>query len=145
MPKRILAVDDQRHTARLMEYHLKKAGYDVALAYDGEEALAKVGEFRPDLVILDVMMPRMDGFEVLRHMKDDPQTEAIPVIMLTAKSEAEDALEGYDSGAQWYLTKPFDPEQLLIFVSNVLGPFSTMYGDAISMAPTDGAPPDDLA
>jgi DNA-binding response OmpR family regulator len=137
LPKRILAVDDELVTARLMQYHLERAGYQVTLAHDGEEALAKVGESRPDIIILDVMMPKLDGFEVLRRLKDDPQTEPIPVIMLTAKSESEDALQGYDSGAQWYLSKPFEPEVLLAYVRNVLGPFSTLYGDAISSAPTD--------
>jgi DNA-binding response OmpR family regulator len=137
MQKRILAVDDERVIARLMEHHLTRAGYDVAVAHDGAEALEKVREFSPDLVILDVMMPKLDGFEVLRRLKDDPQTESIPVIMLTARSESEDALQGYDSGAQWYLSKPFDPEVLLSYVRNVLGPFSTLYGDAISSAPTD--------
>ena len=133
--KRILAVDDQRHIARLVQYHLERAGYDVTLAYDGAEALEKVREIRPDLVILDVMMPGINGFEVLHRLKEDPDTEPIPVIMLTAKSESDDALEGYDRGAQWYLSKPIDPTELLTFVNNVLGPFSTLYGDAPSAAP----------
>jgi two-component system, OmpR family, alkaline phosphatase synthesis response regulator PhoP len=133
--KRILAVDDQRPIARLVQYHLERAGYDVTLAYDGAEALEKVREIRPDLVILDVMMPGISGFEVLRRLKEDPDTEPIPVIMLTAKSESDDALEGYDRGAQWYLSKPIDPEELLTYVNNVLGPFSTLYGDAPSAAP----------
>lgn len=137
MPKRILAVDDQRHIARLVEYHLTHAGYDVVVAYDGAEALEKVQEAHPDLVILDVMLPKIDGFEVLRRLKEDPETEPIPVIMLTARGQSEDALQGYEGGAQWYLSKPVDPEQLLAFVKNVLGPFSTLYGDAISSAPTD--------
>jgi DNA-binding response OmpR family regulator len=135
--KRILAVDDELVTARLMQYHLERAGYEVTVAHDGEEALAKVAESQPDVIILDVMMPKLHGFEVLRRLKDDPKTEPIPVIMLTAKSESEDALQGYDSGAQWYLSKPFEPDVLLAYVRNVLGPFSTLYGDAISSAPTD--------
>jgi two-component system alkaline phosphatase synthesis response regulator PhoP/two-component system response regulator VicR len=133
--KRILAVDDQRDIARLVQVLLERAGYEVTLAYDGVEGLAKVRELSPDLVILDVMMPGLTGFEVLRRLKEDPQTEPIPVIMLTARSEADDALEGYERGAQWYLSKPIDPEELLNFVSNVLGPFSTLYGDAPSAAP----------
>src|SRR5262249_36528173 len=95
----------------------------------------KVRQIHPDLVILDVMMPGLSGFEVLRRLKADPETEPIPVIMLTARSESEDALEGYDRGAQWYLSKPFDPAELLNYVNNGLGPFSTMYGDAPSAAP----------
>ena len=143
MQKRILAVDDQAHIARLMEVNLTRAGFAVTLAYDGVEALEKVREAPPDLVILDVMLPKLDGFEVLRRLKADPVTEPIPVIILTAKTEADDALQGYSGGAHWYLTKPFDPEQLILFVNNVLGPFSTMYGDATSAAPTDGAPDDE--
>lgn len=135
MPKRILAVDDQRQVARLVQVHLERAGFEVTLAYDGAEALEKVREIRPDLVVLDVMMPGIDGFEVLRRLKEDPETEPIPVIMLTARSESDDALEGYDRGAQWYLAKPVDPAELLNYVNNVLGPFSTMYGDAPSAAP----------
>jgi two-component system alkaline phosphatase synthesis response regulator PhoP/two-component system response regulator VicR len=135
VPKRILAVDDQRHIARLVQLHLERAGYEVSLAYDGAEALRKVRESRPDLVILDVMLPKMDGFEVLRRMKADLETERIPVIMLTAKSDSDDALQGYDGGAQWYLSKPVDPLELLTFVKNVLGPFSTLDGDAPSSAP----------
>ena len=135
MAKRILAADDQRHIARLVQYHLEHAGYEVELAHDGAEALEKVRSTRPDLVILDVMMPGLDGLEVLRRMKEDPETEPIPVIMLTAKSEADDALEGYDRGAQWYLSKPVDPEELLTFVNNVLGPFSRLDGGAPSAAP----------
>jgi DNA-binding response OmpR family regulator len=141
LQKRILAVDDEMVTARLMQYHLSRAGYEVTLAHDGVEALEKVQESRPDLIILDVMMPRLDGFEVIRQLKDNPDTEQIPVIMLTARSEAEDALQGYDSGAQWYLAKPFDPEVLLAYVRNTLGPFSTLYGDAITSAPTDPEEP----
>ncbi len=135
MRKRILAVDDQRHIARLVQYHLEHAGYEVELAYDGAQALEKVRESCPDLVILDVMLPKLDGFEVLRQLKEDPATENIPVIMLTAKSDSDDALQGYDRGAQWYLVKPVDPLELLAFVKNVLGPFSTLDGDAPSSAP----------
>lgn len=135
MRKRILAVDDQRHIARLVQIHLEGAGYEVALAHDGAEALEKVRESVPDLVILDLMLPKVDGLEVLRQLKEDPITESIPVIILTARAGADDALQGYDRGAQWYLGKPVDPVELLTFVNNVLGPFSTMEGDAPSSAP----------
>jgi DNA-binding response OmpR family regulator len=133
--KQILAVDDQRHIARLVQYHLEHAGYKVEVAHDGVMALQKVRSLHPDLVILDVMMPGLDGFEVLRRMKENPETEQIPVIMLTARSEADDALEGYDRGAQWYLSKPIDPAELIAFVNNALGPFSTLDGGAPSAAP----------
>src|SRR5215208_6989007 len=87
MPKKILAVDDERHIVRLVEVNLARAGYNVVTAFDGREALQKVEAEKPDLVVLDVMMPFMDGFEVLRNLKANPETADIPVIMLTAKAQ----------------------------------------------------------
>ena len=109
MPKKILAVDDERHIVRLVEVNLQRAGYEVVTAYDGREALEKVKTETPDLVVLDVMMPYMDGFEVLKNLKADPVTAEIPVIMLTAKAQDADVFRGWQSGADCYLTKPFNP------------------------------------
>jgi two-component system, OmpR family, alkaline phosphatase synthesis response regulator PhoP len=107
MPKKILAVDDERHIVRLVEVNLQRAGYEVVTAYDGREALEKVKSENPDLVVLDVMMPYMDGFEVLKNLKADPATAEIPVIMLTAKAQDADVFRGWQSGVDCYLTKPF--------------------------------------
>ncbi len=85
MAKKILVVDDERHIVRLVEVNLTRAGYDVVTAYDGVEALEAVKNETPDMIVLDVMMPRMDGFEVLRRLQADPETQNIPVIMLTAR------------------------------------------------------------
>lgn len=119
MPK-ILVVDDQVHIVRLVQVNLERAGYQVVTAYDGDEALQKVKTERPDLVVCDVMMPKKDGFEVLRELKADPETRDIPVIMLTAKAQDADVFRGWASGVDCYLTKPFNPQELLAFVKRVL-------------------------
>jgi two-component system alkaline phosphatase synthesis response regulator PhoP/two-component system response regulator VicR len=119
MPKKILAVDDERHIVRLVEVNLQRAGYEVVTAFDGKEALEKVKSENPDLVVLDVMMPYMDGFEVLRNLKADPTTAEIPVIMLTAKAQDADVFRGWQSGVDCYLTKPFNPMELLTFVKRI--------------------------
>jgi two-component system, OmpR family, alkaline phosphatase synthesis response regulator PhoP len=119
MPK-ILAVDDQVHIVRLIQVNLERNGYQVVTAFDGEQALEKVKTENPDLIVCDVMMPRKDGFEVLRELKADPSTRDIPVIMLTAKAQDADVLRGWASGVDCYLTKPFNPQELLAFVKRVL-------------------------
>src|SRR5262245_37046771 len=108
MTKKILAVDDERAILRLVQVNLERAGYRVVMASDGREAMEKVASERPDLIVLDVMMPYMDGFEVLRTLKRNPATRDIPVIMLTAKAQDADIFEGLKSGADCYLTKPFN-------------------------------------
>jgi two-component system alkaline phosphatase synthesis response regulator PhoP/two-component system response regulator VicR len=120
----ILVVDDEPQVARLVEINLTRAGYTVKIAVNGEEALAQIAAERPDLVVMDVMMPRMDGFEALRRLKTDPKTEDLRVIMLTARSQDEDVFEGYGRGAHWYLPKPFEPEELLTVVRLALEPSS---------------------
>ncbi len=119
MAKKILVVDDERHIVRLVEVNLARAGYDVATAYDGIEALEKVKGDTPDMIVLDVMMPRMDGFEVLKHLQADADTQDIPVIMLTAKAQDADIFRGWSSGVSSYLTKPFNPRELLTFVERI--------------------------
>src|SRR5438874_8038299 len=102
MPK-ILAVDDMVNIVRLIQVNLERNGYQVVTAYDGEQALEKVKTENPDLIICDVMMPRKDGFEVLREVKADPSTRDIPFIMLTAKAQDADVLRGWVSGVHAYL------------------------------------------
>lgn len=120
MAKKILAVDDEKHIVRLVQINLQKAGYEVATAGTGREALERVGEFGPDLIVMDVMMPEMDGFEALKKLKENPDTRDIPVIMLTAKAQDADVFRGWQSGADLYLTKPFNPAELLSFVKRLL-------------------------
>jgi two-component system alkaline phosphatase synthesis response regulator PhoP/two-component system response regulator VicR len=119
MPKTILACDDEKHIVRLIQVNLERAGYTVLTAHDGKEGLEKVRSEKPDLVVLDVMMPMMDGFEVLRNLKGDPATRDIPVIMLTAKAQDADVFRGWQSGVDCYLTKPFNPMELLSFVKRI--------------------------
>ena len=119
MPRKILVVDDERHIVRLVEVNLQKAGYTVMTAYDGLEALEKVAADKPDMIILDVMMPRLDGFETLKKLQADADTRDIPVIMLTAKAQDADIFMGWSSGVSSYLTKPFNPRELLTFVERI--------------------------
>jgi len=119
MARKILVVDDERHIVRLVEVNLQRAGYAVVTAYDGIEALEKVKAEKPDMIVLDVMMPRMDGFEVLQNLQANPATSEIPVIMLTAKAQDADIFKGWQSGVSSYLTKPFNPRELLTFVDRI--------------------------
>ncbi len=120
MPETILVVDDDPDIARFVEVNLRSAGYDVAVAADGEEALEKAGDLRPDLVLLDVMMPRIDGFEVAQRLRKNPQTANTSIIMLTAKALSADKVTGLQSGADDYIIKPFDPIELLARVKGTL-------------------------
>jgi len=120
MPETILVVDDDPDIARFVEVNLRSAGYDVAVAGDGEEALNRAGELRPDLVLLDVMMPRIDGFEVAQRLRKNPQTANTSIIMLTAKALSADKVTGLQSGADDYIIKPFDPIELLARVKGTL-------------------------
>jgi two-component system alkaline phosphatase synthesis response regulator PhoP/two-component system response regulator VicR len=119
MTKKILAVDDERHIVRLVQVNLERAGYQVITAADGKEALEKVAAERPDMVVMDVMMPYMDGFEALNALKKDPSTRDLPVIMLTAKAMDSDVFQGYSAGVHCYLTKPFNPNELIAFVRRI--------------------------
>ena len=120
MPESILVVDDDPDIARFVEVNLRSAGYDVSVAGDGEEALERAAEIRPDLILLDVMMPRLDGFEVAQRLRKNPQTANTSIIMLTAKALSSDKVTGLQSGADDYIIKPFDPIELLARVKGTL-------------------------
>ncbi|HLK59395.1 MAG TPA: response regulator [Chthonomonadaceae bacterium] len=119
MAKKILAVDDERSIVRLIQVNLERHGFQVVTAFDGKQGLEKVASEKPDMVVLDVMMPYMDGFEVLHELRKDPATRELPVIMLTAKANDHDIFQGYKSGADCYLTKPFNPLELINFVKRI--------------------------
>ena len=119
MPLKVLVCDDERHIVRLIQVNLEREGYKVVTAYDGKEGLEKVRTEKPDLMVLDVMMPYMDGFEVLKALRRDADTAELPVIMLTAKAQDRDVFEGYTYGADMYLTKPFNPRELISFVKRI--------------------------
>ena len=117
---RILAVDDEPNIVRLIQVNLERQGYQVETANNGAQALEKIRASRPDLVVSDVMMPEMDGFELLRSIRADARLADLPVIMLTAKAQDVDVMRGYSGGADMYLTKPFNPIELLNFVKRIL-------------------------
>lgn len=119
MALKILVCDDERHIVRLIQVNLERQGYTVVTAYDGKEGLEKIKAEKPNLVVLDVMMPYMDGFEVLKNLRREPEFESLPVIMLTAKAQDKDVFEGYHYGADMYLTKPFNPIELVTFVKRI--------------------------
>ncbi len=117
---KILVVDDEPHIRRILQFLLEQEGFEVILAEDGQAALETLKSQQPDLILLDVMMPRMDGFTVLKHLRSDPDTATVPVIMLTAKGEASEKVRGLRDGANDYLTKPFNHEELLLRMQNML-------------------------
>jgi two-component system alkaline phosphatase synthesis response regulator PhoP len=118
--KRILVVDDERDIVDLIRYNLQKEGYDVAVAYDGKEALESIARAIPNLVILDLMMPVMDGFDTCRRMKAEPATAGIPVMFLTARGGEVDEVVGLELGADDYIHKPISPRKLVARVKSVL-------------------------
>jgi DNA-binding response OmpR family regulator len=118
--QRILIVDDNETNRDILEARLTANGYEVLHAGDGEEALAAAKEQRPDLILLDVMMPKLDGFEVCRRLKADPALSFVPIILVTAKADSKDVVEGLDAGADEYLTKPIDQRALVARVKALL-------------------------
>ncbi len=120
MKEKILIVDDTVDIVELLRKRFRAEGYETEEAYDGEEALVKVAENPPDLLILDVMMPKLDGISVCRQLRNDPATRHLPILMLTAKSEVADKVEGLDTGADDYITKPFDYKELAARVRSLL-------------------------
>jgi len=119
-PAKILIADDEPHIRRILEFLLEQAGYRVDTACDGREALARVRADQPDLLLLDVMMPQLDGFAVLEQIRRERETQGLPVIMLTARDESPSRVRGLKGGANDYVAKPFDHEELLARVANML-------------------------
>jgi DNA-binding response OmpR family regulator len=117
----ILVVDDSEDIALISARMLSQRGFAVITACDGPEALAIVARQRPSCLLLDVMMPRMSGLEVLQALKADATTASIPVIMVTAKTNDDDVLHGYQQGADYYITKPFTADELIYGINLVLG------------------------
>jgi len=117
---RILVVDDEPEAVELLEFNLKQAGYAVTTAGDGAEALKKARSQTPDLILLDVMLPEMDGFEICKTLRLDASTSQVPIIMLTAKAAEIDRVLGLELGADDYLTKPFSVRELLLRVKKIL-------------------------
>jgi len=120
MSSRVLIVEDEPDIRALVVHHLKREGYQVSAASSGEEALRQVQAALPDLVLLDLMMPAMDGLEVCRRLRQDPATASLPIVMLTAKGDEVDRVLGLEIGADDYVVKPFSPKELVARVRAVL-------------------------
>lgn len=120
MKQKILVVDDEPEAVELVEFNLKQAGYAVTTAEDGAEALKKARTQSPDLIVLDVMLPEMDGFEICKALRLDPATRRMPILMLTAKAGEIDRVLGLELGADDYLTKPYSPRELLLRIKKIL-------------------------
>ncbi len=120
MGGKIVVAEDNPQIARLVTFKLEREGFEPVWARDGEEALALIREHRPDLVVMDVMMPMMDGFEVLQALKMDECCRSIPVIMLTARAQEQDVLQGFGLGAEDYMVKPFRPAELVARIQKIL-------------------------
>jgi len=112
MSKRVLIVDDEEVIRKFLKIHLAKLGYEVKEAADGEQAIEQLGIDDFDLLICDILMPKKNGWEVMKEVKSNPKTRNLPVIILTAKNEDSDMFKGYDLGANYYMTKPFTKAQL---------------------------------
>ncbi len=120
MSQRILVVDDDRQIARLVQSYLQQSGFTVLTAYDGEEALHAIRREKPDLIVLDLMLPKRDGLEITRILRGDANLASMPILMLTARVEDVDKLIGLELGADDYLTKPFNPQEVVARVKAIL-------------------------
>ena len=121
MAKRILIADDEPNIVVSLEFLMKQRGYDIRVVSDGAEALEAVGEFRPDLILLDVMMPRVSGYDVCQKVRENPEWQGIKIIMLSAKGRDVEVTKGIAIGADAYVTKPFSTRDLIAKVGEMLG------------------------
>lgn len=119
--RRILIVDDEEDLREMLKFRLQALGYDVSEAADGQEGLDKARSENPDLVILDLMLPKIDGFKVCRMLKFDKKYKDIPIIMFTARAQKKDIDIGKETGADAYITKPFEPEVLVAKIKELVG------------------------
>ena len=136
MKDSVLVVEDEEDVVDLIRYNLNKAGFSVLVAMDGKEGLAMAQENRPDAVVLDLMLPGLDGRFICKALKKNPETESIPILMLTAKGEAEERIEGLEIGADDYMTKPFSPKELVLRLQALLRRVRTNpHSDDLDVAP----------
>lgn len=127
----ILIIEDEEDIAEMIAFNLKRHSYNVQVAHNGIEGLQKVKEIHPHLVILDLMMPGMDGLSLFKEMKRHTHTRKIPVLILTARGQTEDKIKGLEMGADDYVTKPFSPKELILRIQNLLKRVQPTQGDAI--------------
>jgi len=140
---KILIVDDEPEAVELVEFNLKQAGFDILTAAEGAEALKKARVALPNLIVLDLMLPEIDGLEVCKMLRRDPATAAIPIVMVTAKAAEIDRILGLELGADDYITKPFSPRELVLRIKNILqrgrptsqAPDTHKFGDLVIDSP----------
>jgi len=120
LSKRLLIVDDEPNLLRAVAACLRGEGYEVDTARSGEEALVHIAQRLPDLIVSDIRMPRMDGYAFARQLRGNPRTDLIPIVFLTAKAESSERIAGIRSGVDAYLTKPFEPDELIAVIENIL-------------------------
>ncbi|NQT90480.1 MAG: response regulator [Candidatus Omnitrophica bacterium] len=120
MPKKVLLIEDEESLVELLKFRLEASGYGIETALDGEEGINKIKELKPDLVILDITMPKMHGYDVCRLAKANEETRDIPIIMLTAHAQKKDIEEAMESGADTFISKPFEPKDLLEKIEKLL-------------------------
>ena len=118
---KILVVDDEIYIVHILDFSLGMEGYEVVTALDGEQAVERAHAEKPDLIVLDIMMPKLDGYETCKLLKGDPATRDIPVILLSAKGRNIDQKIGFEAGADDYITKPFSPRKLVERINTILG------------------------
>lgn len=118
--RRILVVDDEVDVTELLSYHLRQRGFSVQSINDPRRALESARQFRPELIVLDIMMPDLNGLQVCRLIREDSSLKAVPIVFLSAKTEEGDRIEGFESGADDYVCKPFSPKELMLRVSAIL-------------------------
>ena len=133
MPKRILVVEDDRDISELIRYNLQREGYEVSVVFDGSLAFEHAVKIKPDLILLDLMLPEVDGLEICRLLKSDKEVKGVPVVMLTAKSEESDIILGLQMGADDYIAKPFSPKVLIARVKAIMRRLSKVDGDAVGV------------
>lgn len=134
MADTVLIVEDEADVVDLLRYNLSKAGFSVLVAKDGLQGLEMARKNRPDIIVLDIMLPGMDGYAVCKALKKDPGTESLPIVMLTAKSELNERVHGLEIGADDYVTKPFSPRELVLRVQALLRRLHTSnQGDALEV------------
>lgn len=133
MAKRLLVVDDEPHLLRALEALLGGAGFEVTTARSGSEALVKLAQAVPDLIISDIRMPGISGYELARQLRDSSRTALVPIVFLTAKGESDDRIEGFRVGVDAYFTKPFVPGELLAAVKNILSRVERTHAEIAKM------------
>lgn len=139
MSKRLLVVDDEPNLLRAVAACLKAENYDVSTARSGHEALIHLAESVPDLIISDIRMPGMDGYKLARQLRASPRTALVPIVFLTAKDETADRIEGFRAGVDAYLTKPFEPDELIAVVNGILNRVERTHSHIARLVSTDTA------